>query len=102
MGDLSFAWSMRNRGRWSRTAVCSSTGILTRPKASEPFHKARAMQWGRATGAPAVGKMVLRQRRADKLCDRGQRGLCRVKPEAEVVVVVGGEHVSGLVPLRIP
>src|SRR6188474_2774424 len=34
---------MRKRGRESRTAVCSSTGMLTSPNAREPFHSARAM-----------------------------------------------------------
>src|ERR1051325_2062659 len=34
---------MRKCGRESRTAVCSSTGILTRPKAMDPFHNARAI-----------------------------------------------------------
>src|SRR2546426_1909258 len=34
---------MRKWGRESRTAVCSSTGILTRPNANEPFHNARDM-----------------------------------------------------------
>src|SRR6185503_3385396 len=37
---------MRKRGRESRTAVCSSTGILTRPNAIEPFHRALAMERG--------------------------------------------------------
>src|SRR5215468_875956 len=35
---------MRKRGRESRTAVCSSIGILTSPKASEPFQSARAIK----------------------------------------------------------
>ena len=34
---------MRNFGRWSRTAVCSSTGIVTSPKEIEPFQMARGM-----------------------------------------------------------
>src|SRR5687767_8699995 len=34
---------MRKRGRESRTAVCSSTGMFTRPNAIEPFQSARAI-----------------------------------------------------------
>src|SRR5829696_2250293 len=43
-GDLSFACSMRNFGRWLRTAVCSSIGMLTRPKDMEPFQRALGMK----------------------------------------------------------
>ena len=39
-GDLSFACSMRNRGRWSRTAVWSSIGMLTSPNEMDPFQMA--------------------------------------------------------------
>src|SRR6476646_9486123 len=42
-GDLSFACSIRNLGRWLRTAVCSSTGMFTRPNEIEPFQSALAM-----------------------------------------------------------
>src|SRR5437870_4163767 len=41
-GDLSVAWSIRKCGRWSRTAVCSSIGMFTRPNEMEPFQIARA------------------------------------------------------------
>jgi hypothetical protein len=44
MGERSFACSMRNRGRWLRTAVCSSIGMLTRPKEIDPFQSARAIE----------------------------------------------------------
>src|SRR5580765_1884290 len=43
IGEWSLACSMRNDGREWRTAVCSSTGMLTRPNAIEPFQSARAM-----------------------------------------------------------
>src|SRR5262249_51224737 len=42
-GDLSCACSMRNFGRWSRTAVCSSMGIFTSPNEIDPFHSARGI-----------------------------------------------------------
>src|SRR5258706_10491003 len=51
-GDLSSAWSMRKRGRESRTAVWSSTGILTSPNAIEPFQRALAIQTGPAKAKP--------------------------------------------------
>ena len=38
---------MRKRGRESRTAVCSSTGMLTSPNAIEPFQSARAIRTAR-------------------------------------------------------
>src|SRR5256885_1538083 len=41
-GERSFACSMRNFGRWFRTAVCNSIGMSTRPNESEPFQIARA------------------------------------------------------------
>src|SRR5712672_1413985 len=37
-GYLSVACSIRNFGRWSRTAVCSSIGMFTRPNEIDPFH----------------------------------------------------------------
>src|SRR5258705_1004820 len=43
---------MRKRGRESRTAVCSSTGILTGPNAIEPFHRALAMEQAGANPKP--------------------------------------------------
>ena len=35
---------MRNFGRWSRTAVCSSIGMLTSPNEIDPFHSALAIR----------------------------------------------------------
>src|SRR5262245_31422960 len=43
IGDLSLACSIRKRGRDSRTAVCTSTGMFTRPNESAPLQIARAM-----------------------------------------------------------
>src|SRR6266550_9347271 len=51
-GDLSRACSMRKRGRESRTAVWSSTGILTSPNAIEPFQSALAIDSSAANCAP--------------------------------------------------
>ena len=42
-GDLSLACSIRNLGRWSRTAVCSSIGMFTSPNEIDPFHSALAI-----------------------------------------------------------
>src|SRR5437868_3314842 len=42
-GDLSLACSMRNFGRWSRTAVWSSIGMLTSPNEIDPFQSARGI-----------------------------------------------------------
>src|SRR3954449_4514489 len=39
-GDLSLACSMRNFGRWLRTAVCSSIGMWTSPKEIAPVQRA--------------------------------------------------------------
>src|SRR3954471_23596522 len=58
IGDLSSAWSMRKRGRESRTAVCSSTGILTSPNAMEPFQSARGMQTGVANATPVCRSLL--------------------------------------------
>src|SRR5215470_7281919 len=51
-GDWSFACSMRNLGRWSRTAVCSSIGMFTSPNEIEPFQSALA--------TPGVLQLALR------------------------------------------
>src|SRR6266545_1937453 len=43
---------MRKRGRESLTAVCSSTGMFTRPNAIEPFQIGRAIWTGDASKPP--------------------------------------------------
>src|SRR5688572_24430906 len=94
---------MRNRGRESRTAVWSSTGILTRPKASEPFQSARAIRGGparkrpqasgrraglgirRLTPGPALGPWARILRPA--FLARAERAL-RVDPVVEIAAVL--------------
>src|SRR5438093_7964164 len=61
-----------------------------------------------AGGAPRPSRCDARlspravDRRARQLANRPQRRLRRVEAETEVLVVVGREHISRLMPLRIP
>src|SRR5262245_34091483 len=63
-GDLSSEWSMRKCGRESRTAVWSSTGMLTRPNAMEPFQIGRGMQPEPAKRRPGLYGLAARAERA--------------------------------------
>src|SRR5262245_6954074 len=95
---------MRNRGLESRTAVWSSTGILTRPNASEPFHNARGIygwsgqdvrpriRWGKTSpirgpnAATAFGPWIGR-RNFPGLAPRSQLAF-RVEPVVPVAAVL--------------
>src|SRR3954468_2508271 len=77
---------MRKRGRESRTAVWSSTGILTSPKAMEPFQSARAMSHG------ACKSQTLR------LAARFQRSF-GLQPVVEVLAVLAAAAQVALIRL---
>src|SRR6478609_5066338 len=57
----------------------------------------------RPVGTRSPGSCLpLLDRRAGQLADRPQRRLRRVQAKAEILVAERGEHVRGLVPVRIP
>src|SRR5204862_4710297 len=79
---------------------CSRMPTPSGPADAGPYRDAMVYFFNHLMAAPR-SSLVL-QRRARQLRDRSERRLGRIQTEAEVLVVVGREHVGRLMPLRVP